>query len=162
MRLDKGIAPVTGIHRAVAHVGAAVNPHHHGTARLAHALGRGPHVQRQAVLALWVERCGIALGTRLDRAVAEVLGLAHQAAVGLGPRHLPATLTRRLQGIGDALERQQATVPLTHKHAVRRLYGQRIGVCPLNHLVHAIQRRHLLLKLRRRLNLRRLLSPTTR
>ena len=147
-----------GIGRAVAHIRAAVNPHHHRSACRAHTIGCGPHIQRQAVLALRVERGTVALATRLDGRVAEIFSLAHKAAVGLGPSDLPAAVTRRLQGVGDALEGEQRAVTLTDKDAIGRFYSQRIGIYTFNDLVLATECHHLLFQSRGLLRLLLLLG----
>ena len=136
--LDKAVAPVAGTGRAVAHVGATMNPHHNGAARTAHTSSSRPHVECQAVLALGIERGGIALAARLDRTVAKVFSLPHQPTVRLGLSNLPSTLTRGLDGIGDALEGEQRTVALTNEDTIGYLHSQRVRVIPLNDFIHAI------------------------
>jgi hypothetical protein len=91
--------------RAAVDEAAAVDPHHHGQARIGARGGRTPHVQIEAVFrGLLAERRGVA-GKRLLRAVRPVVRrVARAAPRRRGLRRAPAQGTHGRRGEGHALE----------------------------------------------------------
>ena len=61
MRLDKAVTPVARVARSIADIRTAMNPDHDRTSSAAHTAGGSPYIEVQAVLALGIERSGIAL-----------------------------------------------------------------------------------------------------